>query len=82
MVNKRKHDDDVEDVEDEGPSNDRDPGHPSVESVAAPAEKEGLTKLKEVGWPNKARQANDSSLWEALKAGINFERSRNQAQTA
>ena len=34
-----------------------------------------LTKLKKVGRPNRARQANDSNLWEALKAGINFERS-------
>ena len=71
VVNKRKHDDDVEDVEDEGPSDDRDPGHPT----AAPAKKVKLTKLKKVGRPNRARQANDSNLWEALKAGINFERS-------
>lgn len=80
MVHKRKHDDDVEDVEDEGPSDDRDPGHPSVKSGAAPAKKVKLTKLKEVGRPNTARQANDSSLWEALKAAINFERSPHQAK--
>ena len=76
VVNKRKHDDDVEDVEDEGPSDDRDPGHPS----AAPAKKVKLTKLKKNGRPNRARQANDSNLWEALKAGINFERSPHQAK--
>ena len=80
MVNKRKHDDDVEDVEDEGPSDDRDPGHPSVKSGAAPAKKVKLTKLKEVGRPNRATQANNSSLWEALKAAINFERSAHQAK--
>ena len=76
VVNKRKHDDDVEDVEDEGPSDDRDPGHPS----AAPAKKVKLPKLKKVGRPNRARQANVSNLWEALKAGINFERSPHQAE--
>ena len=65
VVNKRKHDDDVED-----------PGHPS----AAPAKKVKLPKLKKVGRPNRARQANVSNLWEALKAGINFERSPHQAE--
>ena len=79
-VNKRKHDDYVEDVEDEGPSDDRDPGHRSFKSGAAPTKEVKLTKLKEVGGPNMARQANDSNLWEALKAGINFEWSPYQAK--
>ena len=57
-----------------------DPGHPSVKSGAAPAKKVKLTKLKEVGRPNRGRQANDSNLLEALKAGINFERSPHQAK--
>lgn len=60
VVNKHKLDDDVEDVEDESPSDD--PEHPSVKSGTAPAEKVKLTKLKKVGWSNKARQANDSNL--------------------
>lgn len=71
-VNKHKHDDDVQDVEDEGPTDDRDPGHPSVKSGAAAAKKVKFKKLKEVGRPNRARQANGSNLWEALKAGINL----------
>lgn len=62
VVNKHKLDDDVEDVEDESPSDDSDPEHPSVKRGTAPAEKVKLTKLKEVGWPNRARQANDSNL--------------------
>ncbi|PFX25393.1 RNA-directed DNA polymerase from mobile element jockey [Stylophora pistillata] len=41
-VNKRKHYDDVEDVEDEGPSDDRNPGHPSVKNGAAPAKKSNI----------------------------------------
>ena len=65
VVIKRKHDDDVAYFEDEGPSDDRNPGHPSVKSGVAPAKKEKLTKLKDVGRPNRARQANDSNLWEA-----------------
>ena len=39
---------------------------------------EKRSKSKDAGRPNKGKQANDRNLWEALKAGINFERSPHQ----